>query len=116
MRKRKRRKRKETYGTLFQSEGREKWREYFNFCILTSSSFLHGRKSGKDEDSGADTHEVGANETINVFSIASGHLYERFLRYIIHVCMLLALVQMWSCKLSILRVILEVVSYGYLRL
>ena len=48
-------------------------------CIL-SFSFLHGRKSDKDEDSGADKLEVGANETINVFSIASGHLYERFLR------------------------------------
>lgn len=30
--------------------------------------------------------EVAVNETINVFSIASGHLYERFLRY--SVCML----------------------------
>ncbi len=35
---------------------------------------------------------VGTDETINIFSLASGHLYERFLRYNllfivhIHVC------------------------------
>ena len=50
------------------------------YDIILSFSFLHGRKSDKDEDSEADKLEVGANETINVFSIASGHLYERFLR------------------------------------
>ena len=27
-----------------------------------------------------DTVEVSVNETINIFSLASGHLYERFLR------------------------------------
>ena len=31
-----------------------------------------------EEEEGAVT--VGVNETINIFSIASGHLYERFLR------------------------------------
>ena len=51
-----------------------------NQVILVSFSFLHGGKSSKDEESGTDKLEVSVNETINIFSIASGHLYERFLR------------------------------------
>lgn len=31
------------------------------------------------------------NETINIFSVASGHLYERFLRYVISVTLSLVL-------------------------
>ena len=84
---RKKRRRKETCGIVFQSErrerggreGEEREREEYDIIVL-SFSFLHGRKSDKDEDAGADKLEVGANETINIFSIASGHLYERFLR------------------------------------
>ena len=94
---RKKRRRKETCGIVFQSERRERGgregeerererekgeggeREEYDIIVL-SFSFLHGRKSDKDEDAGADKLEVGANETINIFSIASGHLYERFLR------------------------------------
>ena len=35
---------------------------------------------GGAEEEKPDTLKVGANETINIFSVASGHLYERFLR------------------------------------
>ncbi len=47
----------------------------------TSRSFLGERdqaEEGRSEVGGK--LEVSDNETINVFSIASGHLYERFLR------------------------------------
>ena len=40
-------------------------------------SFMGGGEEGQKKES-----TFGKNETINVFSIASGHLYERFLRYI----------------------------------
>lgn len=36
---------------------------------------------GTGTDEGKAELTVSVNETINVFSIASGHLYERFLRY-----------------------------------
>ena len=39
-------------------------------------SFMGGGEEGQKKES-----KFGKNETINVFSIASGHLYERFLRY-----------------------------------
>ena len=49
-------------------------------------SFLHGGGDSDEEEGGggevADKLQVSGNETINVFSIASGHLYERFLRYV----------------------------------
>lgn len=80
----------------FEVREKERERENNNGFILTlpSSSFLQGRKSGKDEDAVPDKLEVGANETINVFSIASGHLYERFLRYM-HVCVCVLIPQRW---------------------
>ena len=40
-------------------------------------SLMGGGGEGQKKES-----TFGKNETINVFSIASGHLYERFLRYI----------------------------------
>ena len=40
-------------------------------------SFMGGGEEGQKKVS-----IFGKNETINIFSIASGHLYERFLRYI----------------------------------
>ena len=43
-----------------------------------SVSFMGG--GGGEEDKKKDS-KLGKDETINVFSIASGHLYERFLRY-----------------------------------
>jgi hypothetical protein len=79
---RKRKRRKETYGVVFQSERRREG-EGREYIIVLSSSFLHGGKSDKAEDSRDGKLEVGANETINVFSIASGHLYERFLRWVL---------------------------------
>ncbi len=45
--------------------------------IHTCSSFLGTEEAKKEED----VKKVAGNETINIFSIASGHLYERFLRY-----------------------------------
>ena len=45
-------------------------------CLTCFHSLLHS--SGNIEAS--KEADVAINETINVFSIASGHLYERFLR------------------------------------
>ena len=52
-------------------------------CMCVGYSFLHGG-DGEEEEGGeiTDKLQVSDNETINVFSIASGHLYERFLRYV----------------------------------
>ena len=44
--------------------------------LIACVSFIGGGGEAKAEDT------VNSNVTINVFSIASGHLYERFLRYI----------------------------------
>ena len=52
----------------------------YSFLLSTDISFLQGSDK-VDEDKAADRLQVSDNETINVFSIASGHLYERFLRY-----------------------------------
>ena len=38
------------------------------------------KKKKKEQQLSEEKLEVPANETINIFSIASGHLYERFLR------------------------------------
>ena len=48
-------------------------------------SFIGGaakkeEKKKKEQQLSEEKLEVPANETINIFSIASGHLYERFLR------------------------------------
>ena len=41
-------------------------------------SLIHGNEEeGKEKE---EKLEVASNETINIFSLASGHLYERFLR------------------------------------
>lgn len=45
---------------------------------LAYVSLMGGGSSHSQESSEGSV--VGLNETINVFSIASGHLYERFLR------------------------------------
>ena len=42
-------------------------------------SICHSLMGGGKEEGKAE-QTVSVNETINVFSIASGHLYERFLR------------------------------------
>ncbi len=36
---------------------------------------------GEEPEGEEERVTVGSNETINIFSLASGHLYERFLRY-----------------------------------
>ena len=36
-----------------------------------------------DEEKKETDHHILSNETINIFSVASGHLYERFLRYVL---------------------------------
>lgn len=48
-------------------------------CGLTHLCFRLFSDSSKDEKD--KKNEVGQNETINIFSIASGHLYERLQRY-----------------------------------
>lgn len=45
-------------------------------CV-NNCSLLH---SPGEEESDKRAIEISVNETINIFSIASGHLYERFLR------------------------------------
>ena len=50
---------------------------YFLMCTYVYVSLMGGGEEGQKKES-----TFGKNETINVFSIASGHLYERFLRYI----------------------------------
>ena len=47
-------------------------------AFLFDVSFMGG---GGEEDDKKKDSKFWKNETINVFSIASGHLYERFLRY-----------------------------------
>ena len=54
--------------------------------LLVSLSFISGaakkeeKKKKKEKQLSEEKLEVPVNETINIFSIASGHLYERFLR------------------------------------
>ena len=53
--------------------------------LLVSLSFISGaakkeEKKKKEKQLSEEKLEVPVNETINIFSIASGHLYERFLR------------------------------------
>ena len=55
--------------------------------LLVSLSFISGaakkeekKKKKKEKQLSEEKLEVPMNETINIFSIASGHLYERFLR------------------------------------
>ena len=47
---------------------------------ISLHSFLHGDREKTEEADAPDKLQVVDNETINVFSVASGHLYERFLR------------------------------------
>lgn len=47
--------------------------------LVPPSSFMGG--GDESEEGKKETVTVGTNETINIFSLASGHLYERFLRY-----------------------------------
>ena len=46
-------------------------------CVLPS--LIHGGEEGEGEIERRKL-EIADNETINIFSLASGHLYERFLR------------------------------------
>ena len=56
------------------------------YLLLLSLSFISGaakkeeKKKKKEKQLSEEKLEVPVNETINIFSIASGHLYERFLR------------------------------------
>ena len=56
------------------------------YLLLLSLSFISGaakkeeKKKKKKKQLSEEKLEVPVNETINIFSIASGHLYERFLR------------------------------------
>ena len=55
------------------------------YLLLLSLSFISGaakkeEKKKKEKQLSEEKLEVPVNETINIFSIASGHLYERFLR------------------------------------
>ncbi len=47
---------------------------------MLSVSFMGGGEESEKEEKKV---TVGINDTINIFSLASGHLYERFLRYLI---------------------------------
>ena len=65
--------------------------------LLFSLSFIGGaakkeeKKKKKEQQLSEEKLEVPVNETINIFSIASGHLYERFLRLVVHLPPLLNL-------------------------
>lgn len=70
--------REETHGSVWDtlSRYRDFWRHIQLLChnMAVPFSFMGGSTRATGDGS------VGQNETINVFSIASGHLYERFLR------------------------------------
>ena len=55
--------------------------------VFVLHSFLHGGSKESEKAVVPDKLQVGENETINIFSIASGHLYERFLRLAIYMCL-----------------------------
>ena len=65
-------------------------------ATISFISFIGGaakkeEKKKKEQQLSEEKLEVPANETINIFSIASGHLYERFLRLAIPLPPLLSL-------------------------
>ena len=72
---------KESPGSVWDTLSRYSAEISVSLCeplALSLSPSLIGGSSKKEQEQ--DEGGLGLNETINVFSIASGHLYERFLR------------------------------------
>ncbi len=57
--------------------------------FFVNSLFGDSEEEKKKEAKGASSFTVPQNETINIFSLASGHLYERFLRFVLFVKLLI---------------------------